>query len=47
MMYHKRTFLPKVLEKLFRLINKETDGSVTRQEVMDFIANLTYARYEC
>lgn len=33
-----------VLEKLFRLINKEGDGLVSRQEIMDFIANLTYAR---
>ncbi|XP_066957368.1 NADPH oxidase 5 isoform X2 [Macrobrachium rosenbergii] len=33
-----------VLEKLFRLINKDGDGLVSRQEIMDFIANLTYAR---
>nr|XP_045625272.1 NADPH oxidase 5-like isoform X1 [Procambarus clarkii]XP_045625282.1 NADPH oxidase 5-like isoform X1 [Procambarus clarkii] len=33
-----------VLEKLFRLINKEGDGLVSRQDIMDFIANLTYAR---
>lgn len=33
-----------VLEKLFRLINKDGDGSVSRQEIMDFIANLTFAR---
>ncbi|XP_053652092.1 NADPH oxidase 5 isoform X1 [Cherax quadricarinatus] len=33
-----------VLEKLFRLINKESDGLVSRQEIMDFLANLTYAR---
>ncbi|KAG7170629.1 NADPH oxidase 5-like 1, partial [Homarus americanus] len=33
-----------VLEKLFRLINKDCDGLVSRQEIMDFIANLTYAR---
>ncbi|KAK8386529.1 hypothetical protein O3P69_010870 [Scylla paramamosain] len=33
-----------VLEKLFRLVNKDGDGAVTKHEIMDFIANLTYAR---
>nr|WOX60328.1 NADPH oxidase [Eriocheir sinensis] len=33
-----------VLEKLYRLINKDADGVVTKHEIMDFIANLTYAR---
>ncbi|KAK4303693.1 hypothetical protein Pmani_024320 [Petrolisthes manimaculis] len=34
-----------VLEKLYRLVSKDGDGVVvTRQDIMDFIANLTYAR---
>ncbi|CAL4180352.1 unnamed protein product, partial [Meganyctiphanes norvegica] len=33
-----------VLEKLFQLINKDGDGFVSRQEIMDFIANLSHAR---
>lgn len=42
--YNKSLFASQIVEKLFKYINKDGDSYVSRQEIMDLIANLTYAR---
>lgn len=42
-----RNVFLQVIEKVFRLIDESGDGLVTQSQIMDFLTNLTNARYVC